>query len=277
MTADKDVMGTEKTDDGQPRRLKLIACEIIHREVCLCLAHSPNVVDVRFMSKGLHDLGAEKMRTRLQSAIEEVDPEIYSAILLAYGLCSNGTAGLTSARLPIVIPRAHDCITLFLGSRKRYAEYFDAHPGTYYRTTGWFERSFVRDVETMGDQLGTKKSYEQYVREFGEENARFIWETLRGWEDNYNQLTWIGMGLALDVPYARDAEEEARSRGWKYDGVTGDMRLIRALVDGPWDPGEFLVLAPGESLQGSGDERVIDKTPSGLRAREADAAKGAAE
>jgi hypothetical protein len=41
----------------------------------------------------------------------------------------------------MIIPKAHDCITLFLGSKERYRTYFDAHPGTYWYTPGWVECS----------------------------------------------------------------------------------------------------------------------------------------
>ena len=61
-------------------------------------------------------------------------------MLFGYGLCGMGLVGLTARPKPVVIPRAHDCITLFLGSRERYLEYFNAHPGVYFKTTGWIER-----------------------------------------------------------------------------------------------------------------------------------------
>jgi hypothetical protein len=41
----------------------------------------------------------------------------------------------------MVVPRAHDCIALLLGSREKYAVYFDAHPGTFYQSPGWVERA----------------------------------------------------------------------------------------------------------------------------------------
>ena len=41
------------------------------------------------------------------------------AIVLAYGLCGRGTAGLRPLRHKLVIPRAHDCITVFMGNCKR--------------------------------------------------------------------------------------------------------------------------------------------------------------
>ena len=40
----------------------------------------------------------------------------------------------------LVVPRAHDCITLFLGSKERYLDYFQTHPGVYFKTSGWIER-----------------------------------------------------------------------------------------------------------------------------------------
>ena len=79
------------------------------------------------------------MRERLQAAIDATDPGKHDAVALAYGLCNNGLVGLVARQLPVVIPRAHDCITLFIGDRQRYEEYFHANPGTYYYTSGWLE------------------------------------------------------------------------------------------------------------------------------------------
>jgi len=36
-------------------RYLLIACEVLAREVYLCAAHSPHVVDIQLLEKGLHD------------------------------------------------------------------------------------------------------------------------------------------------------------------------------------------------------------------------------
>jgi len=38
-----------------------------------------------------------------------------------------------------VVPRAHDCITLLLGSKERYAKLFGERPGTYWYSAGWLE------------------------------------------------------------------------------------------------------------------------------------------
>ena len=123
-----------------PMRLKLIACEIMYRELCAAVARSVNLVDVEFLPKGLHDIGQAGMSSRLAEVLAGVDETRYEAILLGYGLCSNGLVGLAARSIPLVVPRAHDCITLFLGSKERYLEYFQGHPGVYFKTSGWIER-----------------------------------------------------------------------------------------------------------------------------------------
>ena len=88
------------------------------------------MVDARFLSKGLHDRGARAMRTGLQIAIDEAEAEAgkYDAIALGYGLCGNGLAGLEARSVPLVLPRAHDCITLLMGSRTEF-EHFPGPSG----------------------------------------------------------------------------------------------------------------------------------------------------
>jgi len=54
-------------------RLKLISCEVLYRELCAAVARSPHQVDIEFLPKGLHDLGGESMRARLQEAADGVD------------------------------------------------------------------------------------------------------------------------------------------------------------------------------------------------------------
>ena len=105
-------------------RLKLIACEILYRELCAAVARSVNQVDVEFLPKGLHDIGQAGMSARLTEVLAAVDESQYDAVLFGYALCSNGLVGLTARRIPLVVPRAHDCITLFLGSKERYLDYF---------------------------------------------------------------------------------------------------------------------------------------------------------
>jgi hypothetical protein len=241
-------------------RLKLIACEIFYRELSAAVARSTNLVDVEFLPKGLHDVGQAGMSARLKETLDAVDESKYEAVLLGYGLCSNGLLGLAARTRPLVVPRAHDCITLFLGSKERYLDYFLAHPGVYFKTTGWIERGeglAQLGPESIEHRSGMDQSYEELAAKFGEDNARYLHEQLGNLLRNYSGLAFIEMGIEPDDRFERRTREEAAERGWKYEKLAGDMALIQALVDGPWDEARFLVVPPGHRIAPSFDDNVI--------------------
>jgi hypothetical protein len=241
-------------------RLKLICCEVMYREFCQVVARSVNLVDMEFLPKGLHDMGSPRMLARLQSAVDQVDAAQYDAVILGYGLCGNGLVGLTARSMPIVIPRAHDCITLFLGNKERYLEYFQQHPGVYFETSGWLERGdssqLLSQLALQGEsEVGYR--YEDLVAKYGEDNARYLYETLGDLTRNYRQFTYIETGVEPDDRFERQTREQAARRGWQFDKLIGELSLMKRLVDGQWDEREFLVVPPGRRLVARYDESVI--------------------
>jgi hypothetical protein len=241
-------------------RLKLISCEIFHREFCAAISRSVNTIDVEFLTKGLHDIGAPDMLARLQAAVDRVESSRYDAVLLGYGLCNNGVVGLTARHTRLVVPRAHDCITLFLGSKERYLDYFQGHPGVYFETTGWLERG-ESDGElsqlVLGKKLGIAASFEELAARYGEDNARYLQEELAKLDSHYRQITFIEMGVEPDSSFERRARERARSRGWMFEKLRGDGGLIQRLVDGPWHPSEFLLVPPGQTVAADYDSGIV--------------------
>lgn len=237
-------------------RLLLIGCEVIIRELCDALVHSPHVVDAKFLNKGLHDLGGKAMRAKIQEEIDAVEPGKYDAIVLGYGLCGNGLAGIEARTVPLVIPRAHDCITLLLGSRASFSKYFRENPGVYYRSAGWIERG-AEMLPLARDQTGYGMTLDALIEQYGEDNGRFLYEEFTRYQQNYTQLTYIATGLEPDGRFADQARTEAAEKGWKFASVDGDLNLFRRLLAGDWGD-DFLVVAPGQQVVTCHDERVVD-------------------
>jgi hypothetical protein len=232
-------------------RLKLIGCEVLYRELCAAVARSLNQVDLEFLPKGLHDLGGAAMASRLQQAVDRAEGAGYEAVLLGYARCGNGVDGLVARSVPLVIPRAHDCITLFLGSTERYLAYFHSHPGVYFKTSGWIERGHNLDPQTS-------LAYEHLVERYGEEDARYLRQELTR---HYRQLTFIEMGLEPDRRFEEQTRQEAASRGWEFEKVRGEMGLIQRLVDGPWNEREFLVVPPGWRVVMRSGDAILGAEP----------------
>jgi hypothetical protein len=234
--------------------IKLISCEILFREACLAASRSPNKVDVQFLSKSLHDMESKDMLSRVQAAVDAASEENYDVIALGYALCNNGVSSLKARSKPLVITRAHDCITLFLESKDRYMDYFNSNPGTYYLSGGWLERGPEpggnMEELTIQHKTGMDKSYEELVAEYGEDNAKYIYETLCQTLRNYSSFTFIGTGAGPDGLFEKRAAERAAQKGWELKKLKGGVSLIQSLLDGPpWDPEVFLEVPPGHEIQ----------------------------
>lgn len=247
-----------------PPRGAILACEILFRELAGLAARAPGVFDLVFLPKGLHDEGGEAMRGRLQSEIDRLDEGGYREILLGYGLCNNGAAGLVARRTPLVIPRVHDCITLFLGSRARYEEYFFSRPGTYFHTTGWLERGGPETVAQVAGPDGASdsvaggmpSSLAECLARYGEENGRYLWEQLDP-ARNYRRVAYLRLPFDWLPDHREWSRRLAAEKGWEWEEVAGDGRLLEGLVAGPRAEEDFLVVAPGGRVAASHDCRVI--------------------
>jgi hypothetical protein len=239
-------------------KLYCLACEVLARPLYLAAARSAHIVDIQLIQRGLHNQPAN-LRSVLQAEVDSASEKPYDAIVLGYGLCGQATAGLVARKLPLVIPKAHDCITLFLGSRARYQEQFEDFPGTYWYAQDYIERDDGSGGSlALGSGLDTNvdEVYAEYVEKYGQDNADYLMEVMGAWKQHYKRAAYIDLGIGDGSEVAAKAQEQAARRGWNYDRVEGDMVLMRRLLEGDWEK-DFLILQPGQKLTMTYDDEVI--------------------
>jgi hypothetical protein len=241
-------------------RITVVACEVLFREVCLCAARAKTVIDLTFLRRGLHS-NPDQLREALQQAIAQTDEAQGEAVALGYGLCSNGVAGLRARGRPLVIPRAHDCITLLLGSREAYDRVFSARPGTYYYSGGWIERGADTVPRTPEDGQGLEAPFEELVAKYGRDNAEYLWELQASWIANYTHAAHIDTALGDLDGYRAHTRQVASDRGWQFEELPGDLALLQALLDGEWDEERFLVVPPGHEVTQKVGSEVMASRP----------------
>lgn len=265
-------MKDESPNPSPPRFFKVIACEIAFREICHCAASCQNLLDLEFLTQGLHDF-PRRGGSRIQERIDAVPPGRYDAILLGYGLCGNLIRGLTATHTPLVIPKMHDCIAMFLGSRARHADLYRDNPGTYYYTSGWLECLKKRGesagpaasmilASPAGMDAAYHEQYETWVERYGEEKARFLAEQMGQWTAHYDAATLISYDFTAPLHHDRQVQAICARRGWKYREIQGDLKLIQNWLDGAWSDADFLILQPGERVMPSHDDGVLMSIPA---------------
>lgn len=232
-------------------RLQFIVCKVMQREAYFCASRSKNTVDIVLMPQGLHN-EPDKLREKVQAALDnttDIQDRVYDASLLGYALCSNGIVGLTS-KTPLIVARGHDCITLLLGSKDKYKEYFDSHRGVYWYSPGW-----INGDEPSKERY--EKTFAEYEKKYGKDNAEYLMKVEQGWIREYSWATYIDWGLGKSAEYKEYTKKCAKFLGWNYDEFKGDPGLMQRLLDGDWSEDEFLVLRPGQKI-------VADLTNAGI-------------
>jgi hypothetical protein len=236
-----------------------LTCSALSRTIYYLSSQSANTITVRLLKQGLHNR-PRNLREVLQAELDTVQADECDAILLAYGMCGAATIGLTARHTPLVIPRAHDCITLYLGSRERYQEEFERHPGTYWYSVDYIEHLEKGSTVTLGavNIEAEAEDYERYIAKFGQETADLLMEEMRKWSRHYTRAAFVDMGLGDSAHIETMARKKAEREGWVFERLEGDRRLLRMLIDGEWPEEEFLVVAPGQTIQQNYRPNLID-------------------
>lgn len=252
-----------------PPRIALLACSVFEREIALHAQEAKHIAEVRFFEMGLHDR-PDRLRAVLRENLEALDarPDI-EAVVLAYGLCGRGTAGLAPQSHRLVIPRAHDCVTVFMGGKEAYAEHQRRCPGCYYYTPGWNRGRRVPGPERV-DLLRA-----EYADKFPADDVEFLLQVEREQWALHDLATYLDLGTDDAETEAAYARRCAEWLGWKFERLPGDPALLRDLLWGKWDGGRFQIVEPGRRLAHSPDESIFRAelpTPPGPTAAEGEPA-----
>lgn len=230
----------------------------MQRELCHVVARARHVADLEFAPLEFHDDPGEGA-PRLQELVDAVPADTYSAILVGFGLCEKLLVGLTARHTQLVVPRGHDCLTFFLGSKERYTQVFFDDPRTYYYTAGWLEKDERNGDGQVTQRLGglTVPSYEHYVRKYGEETAQALMEIMESWKQQYHRALYIAFDFLDHLPLREKVKRICDENQWEFAETPGDLGLFERWLDGQWDDQDFLIVPPGRSVAATIDERVI--------------------
>lgn len=239
-------------------RLAAIACRVFTRELSAVVARCPHPVEVSWLPQGLHDT-PDLLRARINGTIDAIERadagaparRRFDAIVLCYGLCGGGLDGVRAARLPLVVPRADDCIGILLGSQKRYLDYLAARAGIYWYTPGWIEYADTPSRVYYDAKL------RDYTARFGADNAHWLLEQENTWIDAYESSVYIAPPACPSSAFEAFARDAARAYGWRFETALGSAAWLEALLSGDWDTRRFAVCPPGKTLSRTYDPQIF--------------------
>lgn len=225
----------------------LIACGVLGPEIKHLVQSMGLELKMKFLPGKLHNT-PDLLRTSLQAAIDEAgqDP-LCSRIVVGYGLCGKGTVSVRATRVPLVFPKIHDCIALFLGSDRAYKEQFAKYPGTYYFTEGWHDEKEQRKNEQgksvwVGDRaVGCAELEDRYGKKKGAAVADFF----SSWTSNYQRAAYIDTGITKRDRSIHSAKEMADEHKWEFQCLTGDLSLLKKLLISDYSDDEIVFVPAG--------------------------------
>lgn len=239
-------------------KFKVLACDIMKRELSAVAPRSPHELDIEFLTRDGHHNNPESNRPALQAALDAV-PQGYDAILLGFAYCNCLLKGICARHTRVVVPRAHDCITFFMGSRRAYTDVFTSYPGTYFYTGGWLDRGDTSQIpQTLPSIPGLKeRTYAEMVERYGEDNAQYLMETLGGWRKHYRTGALIRLPTEDAAPLRKQVQSICAENSWEFLEVDGSLSLFEKWVSGQWDD-DFLVVEPNQCIGPTHDDKVME-------------------
>lgn len=231
------------------KKVALIGCNVFREELDAYADLLRKFDSIDVLEMGLHDY-PDTLRERLQEKIDvlEQDDSI-EYIVLAYGVCGGGTIGLQTRKACLVLPKAHDCISILLGNSRRHEALQKEKPSTYFYSPGW-----VREKKVPGPDR-EKWLRSLYQNRFDEE---MIDELVEADEEAYSIYTTAGYVDITNNCGARSyCKECSCTMGWEFKDLQGDEKWWVNLLSGSFDADQFLILQPGEITSLADGQEIV--------------------
>lgn len=193
-------------------KTKLIGCASTMNEVNWL--GIPEDTECEFLNFDLH-ANPNLLHDKLQEIIN--NSQEYELIILTYSRCSNVLMNLLSPKVPMLVPRSHDCIGVLLGSTKRRIEMLKENSAVYYFSQGWLDYGRTPYQE-----------YLEYEKRYGPETARHLIDTLYG--AYQNAILILTPGMRNIEAYRQKFKEIADFFGWQTAEIEGSMDILASLL-----------------------------------------------
>ena len=224
----------------------VVACGVLAIDINKLAKELCLEIKTSYLPGGLHNEPL-KLRHQLQTAIDEVSAQDEAdRIIVGYGVCGMGTIELQARGIPLIIPRVHDCIALFLGSNNAYQKEFAKNPGTYYFSAGWCEEKVQPETrEQQRAWIGDKNvTFEELEQQFGPNSAQHVIDFHSTWKKNYQRAVFIDTGAKFKQADEKYARELARKYGWEFKKIKGDTTLLEKMLEAKGSDKEILIVPP---------------------------------
>lgn len=216
-------------NEGIDIKIKLIGCDSTKNEVSSL--GIPDSMDCEFLDFNYHGK-PDLLHIRLQEIINQ--SQNFDLIIMTYSRCSNVVVGLISPRVPLLLPKTHDCISLLLGSNERQLKLLKENPGVYYFSRGWLDYGRTPYAE-----------YLEYVDRFGQKKAADLIRMLYG---SYNKAVLIiTLGTQDIEKYREKVRLIADFFNWDVGEIEGDLQLLTTVLKGSAEQ-DTVYVEPGQVI-----------------------------
>ncbi|HHU31586.1 MAG: DUF1638 domain-containing protein [Zhaonellaceae bacterium] len=205
---------------------KFFCCEIF-KDILEGLT-LPDDLKTSFVRKELHR-SPEKLHAEIQQLLNETNG--YELIILGFGLCGNALNDIKTTNCPVIMPRIHDCVPVFLGSKAKYETLHKENMRTFY---------YVSSMDMV------REDYERSLAKYGLNKSKRLFAAMF---KNYNRFLYIHTNNSRNNKAYEEVQNFASIVELPCDEIKGSLDYLEKLINGPWDKEQFITIPPFSTIK----------------------------